>query len=73
MQPPHSPDFRPLLFIGSLWLFIGSTWGVGWAVATTVGLICAGAGGWLGRCMRNAGCPVMRRPALPPMAPINQT
>jgi hypothetical protein len=39
MHRPHAPNFRPFLFVGSLWLFIGSTWGVGWAIATAVGLI----------------------------------
>lgn len=39
MAPSRSPDYRPLMFISSLFLFIGSTWGVGWAIASTVGLM----------------------------------
>jgi hypothetical protein len=44
MHRPQEPHVRPFLFVGSLWLFIGSTWGVGWATASTValGLFC----GW---------------------------
>jgi hypothetical protein len=39
MHRPHAPNIRPFLFVGSLWLFINSTCGVGWAIASTVGLI----------------------------------
>jgi hypothetical protein len=38
MAPSRSPDYRPLVFISSLFLFIGSTWGVWWAIANSVGL-----------------------------------
>lgn len=37
MHRPHVPHVRPFLFVGSLLCFIGSTWGMGWAVATAVG------------------------------------
>jgi hypothetical protein len=39
MHRPHALRVRPFLFVGSLWLFIGSTWGVGWAIATAIGLM----------------------------------
>jgi hypothetical protein len=39
MHRPYVPHVRPFLFVGSLLLFIGSTWGAGWAIASTVGLM----------------------------------
>jgi hypothetical protein len=39
MAPSRSPDYRPLMFISSLLLFMGSTWGAKWAVVTATGLI----------------------------------
>ena len=39
MHRPHAPHVRPFPFVGSLLCFIGSTWGVGWAIASTVGLM----------------------------------
>ena len=38
MHRPHTPHVRPFLFVGSLLLFIASTWDAGWTVATSIGL-----------------------------------
>jgi hypothetical protein len=45
MHRPHVPHVRPFLFVGSLLLFVGSTWGVKWAIVTATGL--ALCWGWL--------------------------
>jgi hypothetical protein len=46
MHRPHTPNIRPFLFVGSLLCFIGSTWGMGWAIATAAGLVLCW--GWWG-------------------------